>query len=107
MFAGGYEFMIAFLDTDQGPRVCGLGRGYKVGIDQNHVENFTPIESLINVEPKMIVCSENRTLILDTQNNILFDYGSLPDLSFPRVNQDANHYYIQRPAKTWSVTRVN
>ncbi|WP_377867341.1 hypothetical protein [Bacillus sp. R86525] len=48
-----------------------------------------------------------RLQVLDTQNNILFDYGSLPDLSFPRVNQNKDHYYIQRPAKTWSVTRVN
>ncbi|TKI89370.1 hypothetical protein FC699_26190, partial [Bacillus wiedmannii] len=48
-----------------------------------------------------------RLQVLDTQNNILFDYGSLPDLTFDRKNIGPDGYYIQRPAKTWAVTRVN
>ncbi|SIQ42281.1 hypothetical protein SAMN05878494_1368 [Bacillus cereus] len=48
-----------------------------------------------------------RMQVLDTQNNILFDYGAIPDLTFDRKNIGPDGYYIQRPAKTWSVTRVN
>lgn len=74
-----------------------------VDIPLEYGVNIIVFEAVRN--PKGILTG--RLQVLDTQNNILFDYGSLPDLSFPRVNQDANHYYIQRPAKTWSVTRVN
>ncbi|TKH49522.1 hypothetical protein FC698_08285, partial [Bacillus cereus] len=48
-----------------------------------------------------------RLQVLDTQNNILFDYGSLPDLTFDETDLNADRYYIKRPAKTWPVTRVN
>lgn len=49
-----------------------------------------------------------RLQVLDTSNRILFDIGSLPDLTFDRTNCDRKTgvYYI-RPAKTWGVSRVN
>ncbi len=74
-----------------------------VDIPLEYGVNIIVFEAVRN--PKGILTG--RLQVLDTQNNILFDYGSLPDLSFPRVNQNKDHYYIQRPAKTWSVTRVN
>lgn len=48
-----------------------------------------------------------RLQVLDTQNHILFDVGSLPDLTFPRTNVNKDGYYTKRPSKTWVVARIN
>ena len=48
-----------------------------------------------------------RLQILDTGNNILYDVGTLPDLTFLRRHVDRNGFYTKRPQKTFSVTRLN
>lgn len=48
-----------------------------------------------------------RLQVLDTNNNILFDVGSLPDLTFPRANVEEDGKYIVKPSKSWVVARVN
>jgi hypothetical protein len=47
-----------------------------------------------------------RLQVLDTSNNILFDVGSLPDITFPRTNINKNGVYTKRPSATWIVARV-
>lgn len=47
-----------------------------------------------------------RLQVLDTSNNILFDVGSLPDISFPRTNVNKNGVYTKRPSTSWKVSRV-
>lgn len=46
-----------------------------------------------------------RLQVLDTSNHILFDVGSLPDLTFPRTNINKNGVYTKRPNKAMVVTR--
>lgn len=47
-----------------------------------------------------------RLQVLDTDNNILFDVGSLPDISFPRTNVNKDGVYTKRPSASWKVARV-
>lgn len=48
-----------------------------------------------------------RLQVLDTNNNILFDVGSIPDLNFSRTNVNKNGFYKKKPSKSWTVARVN
>lgn len=47
-----------------------------------------------------------RLQVLDTSNKILFDVGTLPDITFPRKNVNKYGQYTKRPSKTWVVARV-
>ncbi len=48
-----------------------------------------------------------RLQVLDVSNNIIFDVGSLPDITFARAGVDKNGVYKKKPTKTWVVSRIN
>jgi hypothetical protein len=45
--------------------------------------------------------------VLDTNNNVLYDVGSIPDLTFKRINVDKTGAFVKRPTKIWAINRQN
>ena len=81
MFSCGDNFIITVLEPSEGPKVCAYGDntygqcGLRHGIGGQRMEEFTLIEALNQIYPKMIVCGFKHTLLLDT-NNKLWVWGN-------------------------------
>lgn len=85
-------------------------RGYKILNNPTHIDIDLQIgnnEIIFEGHRNPLGVLTGRLQVMTTSDEILFDVGDLPDLTFPRVNQDKNGYYTKKPAKTWIVSRLN